>query len=437
MGVQERKARKFLWHKNSFGLGTLLDQQILPAEFYGLITPDSIHAKDRMSILGIPRISPARDKFYSEALAELESEYKKYEIPLVKSDLPLVEYLGTEELDELWLPHPKASEELDELDLLRERYPEIRFQTLKPNTLIQPGELPFSIGSMPRTFSAFRRKVEKKPFTSYGFSDLAMPRRQTQAIRRLSYYLFETDSIAKYKQTRNGLGDGDYSSRLSKYLAVDQLSAAEIGTAVLHYEVERTKNESTYWLIFELLWRDFFQYLSWNIEAELFHPSGFKKRRSPGLEDALSWSYKRNPQSTSTAPEVEELWIRFRSWVLARTGSEFIDSIMLELHATGESSNRARQNAASYLIHDLHVPWWWGALWFEHCLLDYDPASNWGNWAYIAGVGADALDVRKFNIEKQAASYDPDSAYRTWVAKQPWSIDEDVIPQRAPAGVYP
>ena len=50
-------------------------------------------------------------------------------------------------------------------------------------------------------------------------------------------------------------------------------------------------------------------------------------------------------------------------------------------------SNRGRQNVASYLVHDLNLDWRLGAGYFEAQLIDYDPASNWGNWAYIAGVG--------------------------------------------------
>ncbi|NDD48043.1 MAG: hypothetical protein EBZ31_06820, partial [Flavobacteriia bacterium] len=45
-------------------------------------------------------------------------------------------------------------------------------------------------------------------------------------------------------------------------------------------------------------------------------------------------------------------------------------------------------------------------------LVDYDAASNWGNWAYIAGVGNDPRPFRKFNTHKQAEQYDPDGSYR-------------------------
>jgi deoxyribodipyrimidine photo-lyase len=74
-------------------------------------------------------------------------------------------------------------------------------------------------------------------------------------------------------------------------------------------------------------------------------------------------------------------------------------------------SNRARQNVASYLVHDLGQDWRWGAAFFECHLLDYDVASNWCNWAYIAGVGNDPRAGRKFNVEKQAKDYDPQKIF--------------------------
>lgn len=72
-------------------------------------------------------------------------------------------------------------------------------------------------------------------------------------------------------------------------------------------------------------------------------------------------------------------------------------------------SNRGRQNVASYLLHNLDIDWRLGAAYFEQRLLDYDCASNWGNWAYIAGTGNSTQ--RQFNISKQAQMYDPQGAF--------------------------
>ncbi len=79
-------------------------------------------------------------------------------------------------------------------------------------------------------------------------------------------------------------------------------------------------------------------------------------------------------------------------------------------------SSRGRQNVASFLVKDLASNWVPGAAWFESQLLDYDPASNWGNWNYVAGVGNDPREGRHFNVVKQAREYDPEGEYvKRWL----------------------
>ena len=89
---------------------------------------------------------------------------------------------------------------------------------------------------------------------------------------------------------------------------------------------------------------------------------------------------------------------------------------MLELKATGYMSNRGRQIVASCLVNEYQIDWRYGAAWFEHHLIDYDVASNWGNWQYIAGVGVDPRGGRHFDIGKQSKQYDPEEQYvRYWL----------------------
>jgi len=102
----------------------------------------------------------------------------------------------------------------------------------------------------------------------------------------------------------------------------------------------------------------------------------------------------------------------FEKWVNGNSGNSFIDANMLELKLTGFMSNRGRQNVASYLVNDLHFDWRMGAMYFESQLIDYDVCSNWGNWAYIAGVGNDPRENRYFNIQKQAEMYDAQGLYQ-------------------------
>lgn len=108
----------------------------------------------------------------------------------------------------------------------------------------------------------------------------------------------------------------------------------------------------------------------------------------------------------------------------------------------GYTSNRLRQNVASFLAKHLGIDWRIGAEWYECLLIDYDLSSNWGNWQYNAGVGNDPREARVFNPVKQAFDYDPKGDYvKMWVEElrglddlqmlfQPWKMDEDTRKER-------
>jgi len=116
-----------------------------------------------------------------------------------------------------------------------------------------------------------------------------------------------------------------------------------------------------------------------------------------------------------TPGKTQEIFERFRS---GRTGIGLIDASNRELFLTGYTSNRARQNVASFLCHHSHlgIDWRIGAEWYEFLLTDYDMASNYGNWQYVAGVGNDPRQGRVFNPVKQALDYDPQGEYiKAWV----------------------
>jgi deoxyribodipyrimidine photo-lyase len=183
----------------------------------------------------------------------------------------------------------------------------------------------------------------------------------------------------------------DYSSKFSAWLALGCLSPRYIYEEVKKYEKQFGANESTYWLIFELLWRDFFRFMFKKYQTKFFLYSGIKtdKVNSKSLNQKL-----------------------LSQWINGKTASDFINASMLELKQTGFMSNRGRQNVASYFCNELNMDWRLGASYFEEQLIDYDVCSNWGNWAYLAGVGNDPRAHRYFNIEKQAKEYDKNSIFR-------------------------
>lgn len=311
-------------------------------------------------------------------------------------------------------------------------------------TLYHPADLPFALEHLPELFTHFRKAVEQQttvrpplpapvmlpplpPLERGHLPDLAElgleplapdPRAaicfqggETAGLARLKEYFWQEDCLKTYKQTRNGMLRTNDSSKFSPWLALGCLSLRYIYEQVQAYERDRVQNESTYWLVFELLWRDYFRWIAAKHGNHLFRPSGLQ-----GL--AIDW-----PQD----------WERFTLWQQGKTGFPLVDANMRELAATGFMSNRGRQNVASFLTKNLGIDWRMGAEWFESILIDYDVCSNWGNWNYTAGVGNDARGFRYFNILKQAQDYDPSGAYvKHWLPElrqipaakvhQPWKL---------------
>ncbi len=296
-------------------------------------------------------------------------------------------------------------------------------QWFRGQTLLHPEDLPFEVKSLPGVFTSFRRRVESEwvvreelpvpkevPWPEgvecfwqglerYGAGEVMADARaalrfrggESAGLDRLDSWFWAGDCLRSYKDTRNGLVGADYSSKFSPWLAMGCLSPRTAYFEIRRYEAERAKNDSTYWLIFELLWRDYFRFLAEKVGRRLFLAGGLK-----GEAVAVG---QRNPEV-------------IRSWIEGRTGQAFVDAGMRELRLTGFLSNRMRQNVASFLVHDLKQDWRVGAEWFESVLVDYDVCSNWGNWAYLAGVGTDPREGRRFNVQGQAERYDPEGEYR-------------------------
>jgi deoxyribodipyrimidine photo-lyase len=214
---------------------------------------------------------------------------------------------------------------------------------------------------------------------------------ETEAHKRLDYYFYKSRRIDTYKETRNGMIGDSYSTKLSPWLALGCISPRGIFDELKNYEAQYSANKSTYWLVFELLWRDYFRFMMKKHRNKFFQQTGIKNK------------------SVSIEEHDPELFFK---WMNGKSGIDFIDANMTELNLTGYMSNRGRQNVASYLCNDLKLDWRYGAAYFEQQLIDYDVCSNWGNWACLAGVGNDPKAIRNFNLEKQAAEFDSNRTYR-------------------------
>lgn len=330
------------------------------------------------------------------------------------------------------------------------------------SSLYEDDQLPFTVAQTPDIFTTFRQSVEQSnpyrtnqsvhrplasiyplsqkpnlaalnrlPLTSALDDRSSFPFDQSQwfgdeytALQHVSHY-FSSQLPQTYKLTRNALTGIDYSTHFSPWLAHGALSPREVWQALKKHEKEFGANDSTYWISFELLWREHFRLMARKHGAALFKQNGLKNKH----QDNESYPADKLQRSRSSYPtKLESTFVRstrhnastdlnFERWQKGETDHPLINAAMHELVTTGFLSNRLRQIVASYAIHDLGINWLAGAAWFEHCLIDYDVHSNQGNWAYIAGVGTDPRGGRRFNTDKQMKEYDPDGLYqKRWQA---------------------
>ncbi|XP_053121667.1 cryptochrome DASH-like [Hemicordylus capensis] len=383
-----------------------------------------------------PKTGPHRLKFLLESVEDLRETLKnKGSNLVVRKGRPeevvhdLIAQLGS--VAAVAFHEEATQEELDVEKALLQVCSEqgVAVQNFWGSTLYHRDDLPFKpIARLPDVYTQFRKAVESqamvrpplkmadqmKPLPpgvdegqipsleDFGMTDpLTDPRSafpcsggETQALRRLQHYFWDTNLVASYKETRNGLIGLDYSTKFAPWLALGCISPRYIYEQIRKYEKERTANQSTYWVLFELAWRDYFRFVALKYGRRLFFLRGLQDKDVPWKKDSKL----------------------FDAWKEGRTGVPFVDANMRELAATGFMSNRGRQNVASFLTKDLGLDWRMGAEWFEYLLVDYDVCSNYGNWLYSAGIGNDPRENRKFNMIKQGLDYDGHGDYvRRWV----------------------
>ena len=377
--------------------------------------------------LGFPKMNVYRAAFILESIKELKAELLKRNISLIvkigEPNKVISEFIKDYKINSIYYQNEWTDEEIsEEKALLNNISTDVEVQKYSDQFLYHPDDVDQSFVS--DVFTTFRKYCEKnlvvrdivEPTYSFskenlinenqnnlptledlGLNDFEMDSRTAfpftggclSAKDRLNYYLWESKKVNFYKKTRNGLLGKDYSSKFSAWLANGSISSREIYWQIKNYEKDIMKNQSTYWMIFELIWRDFFKFISLKYGNKIFKIGGI-------LDKDYTWSRDED---------------QFQNWIDGKTNEPFVNANMIELKSTGWMSNRGRQNVASFLSKELLIDWRWGANYFESMLIDYDVHSNYGNWMYVSGVGNDPRD-RKFNIKFQADRYDPNNKFQ-------------------------
>ncbi len=362
------------------------------------VLPAYVHdpKHDAQTQWGFERMGAHRKVFLAERLQDLSLQLKAlgYELTELRGSPKDALSAFAKKLNtaHIYCEDIAAPEEQDEVAALKACG--LKVETLWQSSLLEPADLPFDVRNLPAVFTAFRNKVEKLALKPRDVLSLKADLPESSAERHLKNY-FAADFALTYKQTRNQpmnwSPEEHFSTKFSPWLACGALSAPVIYAELKRFEAERGANDSTYWIWFELLWRDYFRLL------HLQH--GKKLYRKQGLGSVELAKVPDNRQG-------------LKRWCEGRTGEPLVDAGMRELAATGWLSNRMRQVVASYLIYDLQGDWRAGAAWFESQLIDYDVYSNQGNWLYIAGRGTDPRGGRRFNPKMQAQQHDAGGKYQ-------------------------
>ncbi|WP_291932846.1 DASH family cryptochrome [Limnohabitans sp.] len=404
-------------------------------------------AQDEDTAWGFRRMGAHRRRFVVDTLLNLHSSLQALGQKLVLLHGPVAEVLPAcarlMQADTVFCEDIAAPEEEAQVQALINAG--LTVKTLWQSSLLEPDALPFAAEDMPQVFTEFRQRIEsarlqplaplpaptqlpappnepssawaslsgwtEDPFTllqahtegnaqedahtrsNFPYTQAANRGGEVSALAHLRSYL-TPPWPDRYKQTRNALQGQHTSSHWSPWLATGALSARRIWAELHAYEQIHGSNDGTYWLWFELLWRDNFRMLHLQHGKQLYAARGL-----------------------SNLPQPSHFPKDFARWCNGQTGEPIVDAGMRELAATGFTSNRMRQIVASFLVHDLSCDWRAGAAWFESQLVDFDVQSNQGNWLYVSGRGTDPRVGRRFNPTKQTQDHDAQGRYRqVWLA---------------------
>lgn len=407
---------------------------------YADFLADCIQSRESRQAYHFNEMGAARQQFLSESLADLDRSLQRlgnrllYLSPsyLSKSQLSpdkvesalnaftqlLCQLIEQQQVTDICVSHTADYNQNKGYAALQSKYPQIIWHRQSTHTLFAD----LTTQDLPKSFTQFRKKVEashdllnaddevavsptpkslppmpdaliahsKYLFKAQPFDEQALSFQggETNAMLHLTHY-FDSAAPRTYKTTRNALDDWTHSTKFSPWLANGCLSVKILLNRLRHYEREVIANESTYWIWFELLWREYFYWYAIEHGSKLFLFKGI------------------GHQLPATHFDDQ----RLQQWQNGSTPYPIVNAYMNQLKQTGYMSNRGRQIVASCFIHELGLDWRYGATYFEQHLIDYDVASNWGNWQYLAGVGADPRGCRQFNLSKQTQQYDSNSGF--------------------------
>ncbi len=367
-----------------------------------------------------------RTRFLLETAQDLRQSFQKFggDILILKGkpEELLPDLVNKYEISEVYHHREVASEETEVSTCVEDALWKfkINLKHFIGHTLYNKEDLPFPVKDIPDVFSQFKKKTERdaivKPciltpqiinfvqLEEWGelpiLSDLIVNESlidlttntefkggESEALKHLHNFLHDGEELALSNTT---LKKNIVISKLSPWLSLGCLSPREVYWKMKEAESNFGLKPYFNQIVLGLLWRDYYRFMFKKYRNIFFKPEGF------------SLHIANSDFANSDL---------LKSWKNGNTGQPLVDTIMHNLNSSGYISNSCRQLAATYLIYELQVNWVMGAAYFEEKLIDYAPASNWGNWANIAGVGNDPRLTQNFDFEKQLKIFDPKGIY--------------------------
>lgn len=284
------------------------------------------------------------------------------------------------------------------IELLKQN--NIEALSLKDHVIFEEKEITKSDGLPYTVYTPYKNKwLEKYHFTgveeyqteslfsNFAKNDFNFPKLSEIGFQRSEIKVLphNLSQISHYKETRD-FPALDSTSYLSPHLRFGTVSIRKL------VNWADKKNQT---FLSELIWREFFIQILFSFPKVVNH--NFKSNY-----DGIQW---RNNEDD------------FKRWCEGKTGYPMVDAGMRQLNETGYMHNRVRMVVASFLCKHLLINWQWGEAYFAEKLLDFELASNVGNWQWAAGTGCDAAPYfRVFNPEIQQKKFDEKGVYiRKWI----------------------
>ncbi len=352
---------------------------------------------------GLQKTGPLRARFILESVADLRKSLGRLGGDLLirfgEPEQILPELTEQYEIKEVYHHREVAQEETEVSMRVEEALwkQQINLRHFIGHTLYHKEDLPFPIRDIPDAFQTFRKKVEREssirpclgapkeirsPFLGEDAGDLPTPEDlgfSKEDFVKPGQPVAQGGESACLEAMKHFFDDPEPESGLSPWLALGCLSVHTFYHEIREQELRGFPKKIAAQLTLSLLWRDYYRFMFKKHGNRFFFQRGFSEQGAP----------------VQVVPNEV-----FRNWVNGETGDELVDRLMKRLKERGFLTHKERLLVGVYLVHGLSVSHLLGAAYFEQQLIDYTPASNYGNWAHLAGVGSSARDNKEYDFKK-------------------------------------